>query len=555
MASNRDLFGDDDSDDDENNDEDKDVVMADASTAVTVVPALKTTETLLDDDNDKGDQSKLNTTMDKKEDDEEDDDDDDDDDAPQFDDQDVVGTKNTQPQRVHTHTSDAELRTNDDEEFTTNQTSTAPKVIPTHPALVLPDTFSKFPSDVRNVDTVKYFTKLPNLMGIQTMGFSEDTYAPDMEEELYQQAAYNLIRWRYKIDPVTKQPMRQKKQTKENQESKEEIEHDDDNDDGSSLIRESNTRLVEWEDGSHTLHIGSECFHVDFVDSSIQTTNPKNPNTTTSFPGLNGYLYLSQNATYETPTTTNGDENDNDNHPVMIPKTTKETILQSMGSIQQRMILRPSSLQSEAHKSLTVGIRQKTIKKARIAEVVTQEDPELIKQQKMKLSQDLEKSNLRKRSSGGMYGTNRASGYSGGSSRPRMSKGYLEEDDEDYDTTNLKDMKRRTMNRYEDDDDDEDDDMLDYGDDDDDDDDIAVRNKGRPSRRGAVGSAADTVSTKTTGDGANNKNAKTGQPKKDDDDDDVFGDDDDDEDAIQLKTKSQKKKLHQAVIDDDDDDE
>ena len=582
MASNRDLFGDDDSDIDDDENNIGDVVMIDAintttgttttGTDVVVATLAPTDETLQNEEEDihKEKPSNLSmsmdTSMDKKED--VDDDDDDDDDAPQFNDQDVVGTKSSTNRIIETTQDSHNNNNNNDEELSTTHNNkasapTAPKVIPIRPTLVVPDTFRTFPSDLQDVDhTVKYFTKLPNFMGIQTMGFSHDTYTPALEEEVYQQAAYNLIRWRYKIDPITKQPIRIRP-SKKNHESKDD--DDDMDDDGElSLVRESNTKLVEWEDGSHTLHIGSECFHVDFVDSSsIQTTTNPTTSTSTSFPGLNGYLYLSQNATYQTiPTDINGDGDDTPAASMITATTTKkETILQSMGSIQQRMILRPSSLQSEAHKSLTVGIRQKTIKKARIAEVVTQEDPELIKQQKMKLSYDLEKTNLRKRNSAG-YGTNRVGSGGGytGNSRPRMSKGYLE-DDEDYDTTNLKDMKRRTMNRYEDDDDDDDDDMRDYGDDDDDDDDddIATLNKGRPSRRGVVGSLANAASTKTAGDSTGSKNAKSGQSKKDDDDDDddVFGDDDDDddEDDIQLKTKSQKKKLHQAVIDDDDDDE
>merc|ERR1712161_186265 len=56
-----------------------------------------------------------------------------------------------------------------------------------------------------------------------------------------------------------------------------------------------------------------------------------------------------------------------------------------MGS---RLVAKPSSLQSDAHKSLTVAVRQRTTKKAKIAAYMTEEDPEKLKQERIKYNID-----------------------------------------------------------------------------------------------------------------------------------------------------------------------
>ena len=360
--------------------------------------------------------------------------------------------------------------------------------------------------------TTLHMTKLPNILGIQTEAFEPDEYLAAQEEEDFGQAAFNLMRWRYQRDAAGH------------------LVRDAANDD--RLVRESNTRLVEWEDGSYTLHVGTEAFQVDSLDLA---------NAETGFSHLNGYLYLSQAATYKQPkkdqteeegkddNDDNGDDDDDDE-----PQPAG-TVLECMGPIRSRLTVRPSSLQSEAHKSLTVGIRQKTIKKARIAEFVTQEDPEKLKQERIKVKQDLEKAAMRKKQgSAGYYQNPRAAGAP---RRPRMSRDYLE-DDRDYDTTNLKDMKRRTMGGdYEEDEEG----LGDYGDDGDD----------------SVGDE-EVFRTVRPGRGKGGKPKKDGEPKEEEsDEDEMFlggEDDDEDDDGFVAKAKATKKRSHQAVLDDDDSD-
>lgn len=396
------------------------------------------------------------------------DDSDEDDDEPQFDDQGaIVGLKSTTLAGAKINRENPDLSSRRSE----SPSSVQDAAVSTK-SLVLQEMKTR-PNNL-------HMTKLPNILGVQTEAFDPTTYLAAAEEEDFGQAAYNLMRWRYQTDAAGHSVR-------------------DAND---QLVRESNTRLVEWEDGTYTLHVGNETFQVDMLDSS-----------SAGFAGLNGYLYLSQTATYK-------DEADEQK------EEPAGTVLECMGPVQSRMVIRPSSLQSEAHKLLTVGIRQKTIKKARIAEFVTQEDPEKLKLERIKVKQDLEKAAIRKKS-GGSYNPRSSTG----GRRPRMSREYLEdEEDGNFDTTNLKAMKRRTMGGEYEEMDDYGDGSDDYGDADDDKDETF--RKVRPGRGG--------------------QGKKTGSKDAESDEDEVFfGEVDDDEDEITPVVKASKKRSHQAVVDDD----
>ena len=315
-----------------------------------------------------------------------------------------------------------------------------------------------------------HMTKLPNLVAIQPEAFEPAQYDPDEEEEQFKGFVNNMVRWRYKRDDAG-------------------IFVRDGN---GKLVRESNARIVKWEDGSFTMHIGNDVFEVDAHQSGA----------TGAFSGLNGYIYLSQKATFAAA------EEDTEETP-------GGTVLECMGQVNSRLTARPSSLQSEAHKSLTVAVRQRTIKKARIAQYVTQEDPERAKQERIKYNEDAEKiqSNKAKNSYSNKSRTR----------QPGMNRRYLEEDDGEYDDINIKRMKKGA--EY-------DDDMDDYGDESDDDDGDATFK----SRRG--------------------KRPKKQRREEEDDEEEeamFYAESDDDEVAVIKAHK--KKRSHQAVVEDDDDDE
>jgi RNA polymerase-associated protein LEO1 len=311
-----------------------------------------------------------------------------------------------------------------------------------------------------------HMTKLPNLVALQPVAFDEATYLEHEEEEQYKGYVHNMIRWRYKRN--------------ENGE----LERDA----LGGLVRESNSKLVKWDDGSFTLHIGNETFDIQTVDSSQN-----------GFAGSNGYIHLSQKATHS--------NKDGEGQGA------GGTVLECIGPVASRFIPKPSSLQSEAHKGLTVAVRQRTIKRAKIAEYVTEEDPEKLKADRIRTNLDEDKIRARKKAN-----------YGAKTSRhrmPGMNRRYMEEDDdEDYDTTNISAMKKGMAME---------DDMDDYGDESDDD------------------GYDDTFR------GRNRKKQKRALKEEDEDEEEFVFDDGDDEDDVALAKAHTKKRSHQAVLDDDSD--
>ncbi|CAJ1918121.1 unnamed protein product [Cylindrotheca closterium] len=312
-----------------------------------------------------------------------------------------------------------------------------------------------------------HMTKLPNLLAIQPAAFEESNYSAQEEEEQYKGYVHNMVRWRYKKNNTG----------------------DFERDASGSLIRESNSKLVKWDDGSFTLHIGDESFVIQNVDNKEAGST-----------GLKSFVYLSQKATYSS-----NEENGEDNGG---------TMLECVGGVTSRLIPKPSSLQSEAHKSLTVAVRQRTMKRSKIAEYVTQEDPEKLRADRIRTNAEEDK--IRARRSGGGH---RAGG--GRRRTPGMNRRYMEEDDDgDYDTTNISAMKKGAIE----------DDMDDYGDESDDSDGYndTFRNRNRKRQKRAL------------------------EEDEEDEEELVFEDDEDDDEVAVVKA-STKKRSHQAVVDDDSD--
>ena len=336
-------------------------------------------------------------------------------------------------------------------------------------------------------------------------------------------------------------------------------------DENGNPLRESNTRLVKWSDGSYTLHVGTEVLEVDNLDSSIPLDHPDG--SMAGFPGINGYLYVSQQAIIRPPSKKelekgppiksdddNGamkeyddDEEDDDEDDNDMPPQSAGTVLECIAPITSRLSCRPSSLASEAHRSHTLAMRARNIKRARIAEVVTEVDPEKEKLARIKGKDDMEK--IRARHSGGGTRRSTAGGGSGAGHRRGMNESYLEEDNEDdYDGVNIGRLKKQTMRREN-----SDEDEMDYGDDDEDDnseDDEEDWMSKRKQKRGAAAARAargeNTTSAVSSKDGM--ESSEEGEV--------VFGDDDDDDDdedaAFIKKRRGGKGGMNKAVLSDDD---
>jgi len=344
-----------------------------------------------------------------------------------------------------------------------------------------------------DADQITYhITKLPNLVGINYNPYNSSTHDAESEETHYRGYVHNMIRWRYKED-----------------EDGEYL-----RDEQGNPIRESNTRLVKWSDGSFTLHVGNEVLEVDNLDSSVPADG---------FAGSNGYLYVSQKARIRPPTKRElegplgEDEVDDEPQPAAQPAG---TVLECIGPMSSRLVPRPSSLTSDAHRNLKLAVQKRSAKRARIEEVVTEVDPEKEKLDRIRGKDDLARS--KKRKSGG--------GGGGGRKKSRMSEQYLEDDDDEYDTVNTRRIKNRTMRRHSDGEEEE----MDFGDSDESEDDEWTSSKKR--KKGAAAAA---------------------RAKQDDSSEEgevVFGEESDDDEAMVTKKKGGGAKKT-AVFDDDDDDE
>ena len=348
-----------------------------------------------------------------------------------------------------------------------------------------------------------HIVKLPNLVGINTTPYSRANHNLEEEEEYYRGYVHNMIRWRYQTDG-------------------DKLKRDEDG----NPIRESNTRLVKWSDGSYTLQVGQEVLEMDTLDSSVpvNASGEDKGGSLPGFAGINGYLYVSQKARIRPQKQTDEEIKDDENKEEEKAQPAG-TVLECVGPIASRFAPRPSSLASEAHRNLTNAIRQRNVKRARIAEIVTDFDPEKEKLARIKGKDDLEKSRNRKgrRSEGG---------------RRKMNESYLE-DDERYEGVNLRKLKTQTMRGRGDYSDDEE---MDYGEDSESEEDEWSKNKKR--QKGVASAMREKIENKKIGDVENSDSSEEGEI--------VFGDDDDDEEeGTMFKKKGAAKKSN--ILDDDDD--
>ena len=353
----------------------------------------------------------------------EDDDDDDDDEDAEFNDDDVIGrTKNEREIQLE---QEAKMRSEkekkseitdyldgsgENEEYDKNYPSNGEKPLSSRKFSVL-DIPRPIPSLVGNKtqQVSLHMTKLPNIVNINIDPYDKDTYLPEEEEKEYNGFVHNMIRWRYKKNPSTGEYMR-------NSQGK--------------LIRESNSRVVKWSDGSMTLHVGTEIFEIDSFSSNKK--QPIGGTNRAQFPGMNGYLYLSQKATLLSSNT----NEDGEKNVKKEESKSLGTVLECMGSITSKLIPRPS-ITSEAHKNLTLAVHQRNMKKSRIAEYVTQVDPEQEKNQRIKNKDDLNRSQKGKRPIGrGGYGAGRS-----GARHRRPNRRFYNDDPGHFDSVSIRQMK------------------------------------------------------------------------------------------------------------------
>jgi len=328
----------------------------------------------------------------------------------------------------------------------------------------------------QNKNVNLHMAQLPKIVGIQPEAFSRDTFNSSLEDEEFNGGVHTMIRWKYKTD-------------------KDGTFIRDGND---KLIKESNAKIIKWSDGSYGLRVGDDLFDMD--EFTFQLNKPtsglkgkKGQGTPTPVsasdaakrkgPSSKDFLYLTQKA--------QAVNDDGGIKPI-------GTVLECVASIQSKFIPRPASLKSAAHKNFVLKERSRVIKRKQIQEFVTFVDPEKQKAERIRNKDDLMKQE--KRSGGGRSG--------GGRRKQGMNRSYMDEDDEHYDTVNIRSLKKRNMN----------DEDMDYGDDygDDEEEDVWSKRKKKVFESGR----------------------KVGQQNDySDEDEDLVVDDEDDEEMVSRKKK------------------
>lgn len=320
-----------------------------------------------------------------------------------------------------------------------------------------------------------HMAQLPKVLGIQSEAYDANTYNASVEDAEFQGTGNSMIRWRYKVD-----------------ESGDFV-----RDAEGRLVRESNAKIIKWSDGSYGLRVGDEIFDIDEIGNSTKKSSEEVNSEAKDF------LYLTQKARSE-----EGE------------RKSAGTILECVNSLKSKFLLRPASIKSGTHRIATMKKQRTQLKqRPQIQEHVTFVDPEKQKAERIQNKEDLMKQEKR---SGGRRSTG-----GGGKRRYGMHRAYMEEDDEHYDSVNIRSLKKRK----------DDMDYDDYGDDEEDE-------WSKQKKRGFE-------------DGR--KTAKYLSDEEDADDEDMVLDneDDDEEEIVNRKTASRGggQKRRAAFLDDDDDSE
>ncbi|CAN0074741.1 unnamed protein product [Ectocarpus sp. 4 AP-2014] len=222
-------------------------------------------------------------------------------------------------------------------------------------------------------------SRLPNILGVKTEAFDPDTYEEEAEADEFKFTT-NIIRWRHKRGNLGRPEL---------------------GDDGRAL-RESNTRLVRWSDGSTQLLVGDEAFDVE--------------------------------------------EHPIDRSALFVQQMTDEgSVLQCQGELTKKISFKPSNVLSKAHRTLTLAVRKRAVKGSRIKKYAETIDPEQVKQERARAEEAMHKQARRKHKDYRKYSNE--DGSSG--RRPAMNIEYLEQGA--FDDSKAKDMRDDTRaGRYDD---------------------------------------------------------------------------------------------------------
>ncbi|OQR85607.1 hypothetical protein ACHHYP_11665 [Achlya hypogyna] len=231
-------------------------------------------------------------------------------------------------------------------------------------------------------NTEFFFTRPPNILRFVPEAYTKASIAKEKEETGDEGLYRNYVRWRYAVDA-----------------------------NGSVIVdqatglpkRESNTRLVKWEDGTYTMFVGEEAL------------------TLTQQKVANSFIFVNEQSTDE-----------------MNQQSTDETVLECHGRVANKLTIRPIATTSSSHQSLKMSMRARHNKAVvRIQEYISELDGTIDKEQRAAVRQEsMRVANRKKQRDGYEYDRDRSS---------RMDAGFLEEgyDGVEYDDDNLSAIKQQ----------------------------------------------------------------------------------------------------------------
>ncbi|KAF1335954.1 Leo1p like protein, partial [Globisporangium splendens] len=214
-----------------------------------------------------------------------------------------------------------------------------------------------------------FITKMPNILRLVPEAYTKKSIEEEMQNPSDETLYRNYVRWRYqrdangrvKIDPVTKRPM-----------------------------RESNTKLVQWEDGTLTMFVGKEALNLSRQKIA------------------NSFLFVNEMSS-DKP-----EFDDDQDAPG------QETVLECHARLHEKFTIRPMTTSSKSHKSLTMSMRAKHNKGVqKIKEYISELDGYREQEQRVKIMDDqLRLQNRKKARQGYEFDRERSS---------RMDASFLEE--------------------------------------------------------------------------------------------------------------------------------
>ena len=243
------------------------------------------------------------------------------------------------------------------------------------------------------------YVKLPNFLSIDTQPFDPQTYEDEACDDDRQDdegrarlklKVENTIRWRRVVD-----------------------------EDGNEVDRESNARIVRWSDGTCSLYLGDEIFHM----------------TRQSQGGDNNHLFIRDQAGWSVSV----------HGLLLVPcvlqdfkSLSKTTTQQAQSIFKSKLTFRPSSTDSVTHRKLTLSLADRSQKTQKICVLPSVGiDPDAHRSEMIKKEEDRLKASIRKENQ-----TRRLKDrvYTG---RTGINSSFLEDNDEDDESISIAKIKNQ----------------------------------------------------------------------------------------------------------------